>query len=68
MPYKINPTKKKIAILSALGVPRDRKEIGRIVGFYKLNTLMAELNASGLIAYNQSTRKFERVNVELVIL
>lgn len=58
---------KKLQILQYLNVkPRTLKEIQKHVGYYHINVCMAELASARAIVYNQTDRKYELYNMELL--
>ena len=61
MPIRlVNPIDRKRKIVYALSrVPMTHKRLGEVVGTYKLNSLVADLKASGVIWTNRSTGKLE---------
>lgn len=58
--------KRKIDIIKALQTPITLKELYKTVPTTCLSQLLAEMKADNLILYNQSTKKLELVNLELL--
>jgi hypothetical protein len=56
---RIDEQERKAAILNALQKPRSRLELGRVVGWYRLNEFMADLCAERKIGYNRTEKVFE---------
>lgn len=52
--HKVNEQTRKNAILKALETPMDYKQLGAIVGTYRLNEFVADLKAERRIYYNDT--------------
>jgi len=56
----MNELDRKRKIVYALSLkPMSRKRLGEVVGTYKLNKLVADLTAQGIVQMNQSAKVLE---------
>ena len=56
----MNELDRKRKIVYALSLmPMSRKRLGEVVGTYKLNSLVADLTAQGIVQMNQSAKVLE---------
>ena len=58
-PKKIDEAQRKQEILKALETPMSRKQLGAIVGTYRLNEFVADLLAANKIYINQTDKVLE---------
>ena len=64
----LTDTERKNKIIYALSLtPMTRKRLGEVVGTYKLNALVADLTADGIVCMNQSLKQLELVAEVMVV-
>ena len=64
----MNELDRKRKIVYALSLmPMSRKRLGEVVGTYKINKLVADLTAQGIVQMNQSAKVLELATEIIVI-